>query len=243
VPEAGREVLLRFNANRATGGIAVNVLDQVHPTISRYAELLGEATGFRTAGIDYVTPDISRSHEEVGGGFLEINATPGMVRAVLSGLVPPELTRRMIGPRAGRIPVALLIAPAPRLEEVAGKLLAKPDESTALATGSSGRIGSVSLPIDRKLPTDWVTALLRYKSVSALHILWTPEELIEWGLPVDSLDRVVTLGVSLDEPWSSLVADRSGEVAGARTAAEAVRMLRQVGRVEPGQSQPRPLSR
>jgi cyanophycin synthetase len=238
VPDSGREILLRTNANRATGGIAVNVLREVHPSIRRHAELLAEAAGFRTVGIDYVTPDIGKSREEAGGGFIEINATPGMMRAVLSGLVDSELAKLMIGPRPGRIPVSLLVAPATRLEEVARKLAAKPDESIGIAAGKWAQAGSVRLPEGDRAPIDWVTALLRYKSISALQILWTPEELVDSGLPVDSPDRVVLLETSLDGPWSEVVKARAGEILAVATNTEAVRLLKQ--RIEKGLAGARP---
>ena len=83
------------------------------------------------------------------------------------------------------------------------------------------------LPEGRQRPIDRVTAMLRYRSVACLQILWTVEDLSQWGLPVDRPDCVVLLEASLDERWHGVVAERAREVVTPRNPAEAVRLLEQ----------------
>lgn len=159
--------------------------------------------------------------------------TPGMARVVAAGLVAPELPRLLLGSRPGRIPVLLLIAPAERLEEVARELDTQLGESAAIASRNRARLGSISLPDGNMRPIDRVTALLRYRSVTSLQILWTPEDLYQWGLPVDAPDCVAMLDASLNAPWSKVVVERAGEVLKLRNIAEAVRLIKRRAKAEP----------
>ena len=99
---AGRTILLRSNANRSTGGTPFDVLSRIHPEIRRMAEELAAAAGFRATGIDYLTPDISRSHSEVGGGSIEFNATPGMFVHLAAGMTEAEIGSLFLGTSPAR---------------------------------------------------------------------------------------------------------------------------------------------
>ncbi|MEO5808680.1 MAG: hypothetical protein ABIR51_01135, partial [Sphingomicrobium sp.] len=85
VPPKDATVPLRSIANFSTGGSAADVTDTVHPQVKGMAELLATAVGLRTAGIDYITSDISRCHADAGGGFIEVNAMPRLRLLMLDG--------------------------------------------------------------------------------------------------------------------------------------------------------------
>lgn len=74
----GRTVALRTAANVSTGGIPLDVTDQVHPDNREMAERAAKGIGLDIAGVDFLTTDISRSYREVGGAIAEINARPGL---------------------------------------------------------------------------------------------------------------------------------------------------------------------
>ncbi len=78
VPEPGRTVFLRDNANLSTGGTARDVTDEVHPDNARLAVRASRLVGLDVAGVDIVAPDITRPIAEQGGVVLEINAAPGL---------------------------------------------------------------------------------------------------------------------------------------------------------------------
>lgn len=78
VPEPGRMVSLRDNANLSTGGTARDVTDDVHPDNVRLAVRASRLVGLDVAGVDIVAPDIARPIGEQGGVVLEINAAPGL---------------------------------------------------------------------------------------------------------------------------------------------------------------------
>lgn len=77
IPAMGEQVLLRPTANLSTGGKAVDCTDIVHPDNRRVSCRAAQIVGLDIAGIDFVTPDITKSVFEVGGGVIEVNAGPG----------------------------------------------------------------------------------------------------------------------------------------------------------------------
>ncbi|MCA9653748.1 MAG: cyanophycin synthetase [Myxococcales bacterium] len=74
---AGEVFYLRSTGNLSTGGTAIDMTDAVHPDNREMAVRAAQAIGLDVAGIDFITPDISRSYREAGGGICEVNAAPG----------------------------------------------------------------------------------------------------------------------------------------------------------------------
>ncbi|GBF07956.1 cyanophycin synthetase [Deinococcus aerius] len=77
VPGAGEVVPLRDTANLSTGGTAVDRTDVTHPENKTIARRAAQVIGLDVAGIDMISPDITRSIHETGGGIVEVNAAPG----------------------------------------------------------------------------------------------------------------------------------------------------------------------
>ena len=78
VPERGRKVLLRNNANLSTGGTATDVTDEVHPDVAARAVEAARMVGLDICGVDVVCRSIARPLEEQDGGIVEVNAAPGL---------------------------------------------------------------------------------------------------------------------------------------------------------------------
>lgn len=76
LPE-GEIFYLRSTGNLSTGGTAIDKTDSIHYDVRVMAERAVRAIGLDVAGVDYLSPDISRSYKDVGGGIVEINAGPG----------------------------------------------------------------------------------------------------------------------------------------------------------------------
>jgi cyanophycin synthetase len=74
---AGEVFYLRLTGNLSTGGTAIDQTDAVHEDNRMMAERAVKAVGLDVGGVDFVSPDISRSYREVGGAIVEINAAPG----------------------------------------------------------------------------------------------------------------------------------------------------------------------
>jgi cyanophycin synthetase len=74
---AGEIFSLRSTGNLSTGGTSVDKTDVLHYDNRIMAERAVKAVGLDVGGVDFISPDISRSHKEVGGAIVEINAAPG----------------------------------------------------------------------------------------------------------------------------------------------------------------------
>lgn len=118
IPEAGRRVLVQRNGN-----VAIDVTNQVHPEVAACACLAAKVVGLDIAGIDLVTPDISRPLEETGGAIVEVNAGPGLLmhlkpqqgqpqpvgRAIVDHLFPADIDWRIdvVGITGSRLTAAV----------------------------------------------------------------------------------------------------------------------------------------
>ncbi len=77
VLEKGEIAYLRATANLSTGGIAVDRTDDIHPENIWLCQRVAKIIGLDIAGIDVVTPDITKPLREVDGVIVEVNAAPG----------------------------------------------------------------------------------------------------------------------------------------------------------------------
>ena len=108
---AGKKAYLRATANLSTGGIAIDRTDDIHPENVWLAERVAKIIGLDIAGIDVVTPDITKPLREVDGVIVEVNAAPGfrMHAAPSIGLprniAAPVLSMLFPNNTASRIPI------------------------------------------------------------------------------------------------------------------------------------------
>jgi cyanophycin synthetase len=207
VLEKGVRLVLRSAANRSTGGHAVDVTDQIHPQTRMMAEVLAKAVSLRAVGIDYITKDITRPHHEVGGGFIEINTTPGLTVIAAAGRSEEEVGSYVLGSRPDRIPVTLLVCGQDGLEQASQAFRQSITDAEGAAAASAGwaQIGAFQLPAAAEEPMTLVYQMLRHRAVGALTIIWTPEMIYEFGVPVDRLEKVVIWEAELHDEWLSLL--------------------------------------
>ncbi len=78
VPEQGRRVILRNNANLSTGGTATDVTDDVHPEVAARAIAAAQCIGLEICGVDVLAESVHRPLEVQNGGIVEVNAAPGL---------------------------------------------------------------------------------------------------------------------------------------------------------------------
>ena len=93
VPEKGRIVWLKSTANLSTGGVAIDVTDNMHPEIELMAKRVADILAMDICGIDLIALDISRPLKESGAKVIEVNAAPGL----RMHLYPYKGKRRPIG--------------------------------------------------------------------------------------------------------------------------------------------------
>jgi len=78
VPEKGRRVILRNNANLSTGGTATDVTDDVHAEVAARVVVAAQMVGVDVCGVDVVCESVLKPLEEQNGGIVEVNAAPGL---------------------------------------------------------------------------------------------------------------------------------------------------------------------
>jgi len=202
VPAPGRRVLLRTNANLSTGGVCIDVTQQVHPLLKAMVEQLATSIGLPTAGLDYVTSDITQSPWHSGGAFIEANSIPGIDVAIAANWSAERIGRLALGDGVGRIPVTLIISESPpQLEDLAPPLTPCP----ARVVGNEVRVDESVYRVSSTAPWAGVHAALCNRAVQELQIFSTPAEIIALGLPVDRLDRTVLMNVQLPDPWRGVI--------------------------------------
>lgn len=107
----GEICYLRATANLSTGGIAIDRTDEIHPENVWLAQRIVKIIGLDIAGIDIVTPDISRPLREVDGVIVEVNAAPGFRMHVAPSVgIPRNVGGAVIdmlfpGDKTSRIPI------------------------------------------------------------------------------------------------------------------------------------------
>lgn len=69
---------LKSTANLSTGGTAIDRTEEINPLNAFLFERAAKIIGLDIAGIDVITPDISKPITEVGGAIIEVNAAPGL---------------------------------------------------------------------------------------------------------------------------------------------------------------------
>lgn len=77
VPKFGEVVFLKETANLSTGGIAVDVTDQVHAEVRQMCERAARIVGLDICGVDLIAKDITKPVTR-DAGIVEVNAGPGI---------------------------------------------------------------------------------------------------------------------------------------------------------------------
>lgn len=199
----GVKFVLSSAANRTLGGSASDVTAQVHPQVRRWAEQLAMTVGLRVAGIDYICEDISRDPAEIGGGFIEINATPGLQVLAAAGLDRIALGSAVLGQEPGRIPVDLVLTARERIEDALRNI--GRETGHAIIWPEGAEIDEAGIDARGLTPFDIVGAMLRHKHVDRCTIVWSDDDMMLHGLPVDRIRRTSIVGVVPDEKWLSLL--------------------------------------
>ncbi len=206
VPEAGRWVNLRDNANLSTGGTAADVTEQVHPANARLAVEAARVVGLDVAGVDLVAPDIGEPLEPGRGAVIEVNASPGLrmhlfpssgrprdvAGAIVDWLFPPGTPSRIpivsVTGTNGKTTVCRLVA----------HLLRRAGFSVGLSCTDGILInGELLAKVDASGPRS-ARALLTDRRVEAAVLETARGGIIRGGLGYDESDVGVVTNVSHD---------------------------------------------
>jgi cyanophycin synthetase len=107
----GEVFYLASTANLSTGGTAIDRTNEINYETRELARRAAMVIGLDIAGIDIITPDITKPLREVGGGIVEVNAGPGFRMHIQPSEGQPRNVARhvinMLFPRGApaRIPI------------------------------------------------------------------------------------------------------------------------------------------
>ena len=104
---AGKIVTLRSAANSDAGGTFVVVTDRVHVDNKRMVEAIARCFRLHTAGIDFLTTDITKSWREVRCAVIEVNSAPTILSAERTELL---LERTFPDRSTGQIPSVIVVS-------------------------------------------------------------------------------------------------------------------------------------
>lgn len=193
VLDEGRTVGLRSAANVSTGGVPIDVTDEVHPDNRAMAERAAQGIGLDIAGIDFITNDIGHSFREAGGGIIEVNARPGLCMHTwpLQGRsrnVAGEVLKLCVPPDTdGRIPIVAVAgdkgtgATARSLD----RLLRGAGRSVALALRTRAFVNGASAELSQSQQSKAAKLLLRDPQVGVLVGTVSPRRTARRGLFLD----------------------------------------------------------
>jgi cyanophycin synthetase len=201
---AGRVVRVKGMSNVAAGGTVVDVTHVVHPDNVNAALRATAAIGLVVCGVDFITPDITKSWHEVGGGFCEVNATVGVphasvtpgrdvYRALIQGFYPEG--------DDGRIPTAMVTGTFGKTTTVLmlASILTSAGHTVGSATTESIRIGNEEIAVGDYAATDGATVVLRDATVTAAVLETARGGLIKRGMYLDRCDVAALLNVEREQ--------------------------------------------
>ncbi len=198
VPAPGQRVQLRGNSNISTGGTRAQVLAKVHPEVRAMAQSIAANAGLDVIGIDYITPDIARSLNDVSSAVIEINGNPGIETAVADeGLTEVEMGRIVLGDAVGRIPVVLVIAAElgqrQTLMGIESRRATLP-AGTALLGPDTTQIGPLQIAAEGRPVSERVGQILANVQCTAAVISCSAQQIANHGFPVDRCALAVWQG-------------------------------------------------
>ncbi|MBV2234290.1 MAG: hypothetical protein KUL75_01980, partial [Sterolibacterium sp.] len=197
IPAAGERIPLRPIESTAWGGYDEDVTGQLHPDNLDIALRVSALFGLQVAGVDIISADIRLPWYANGAIINEVNFAPLLGGGEISRSHISTFLACLVedgGYGHGRIPVEVIVGDdaameAARIRQTAllGQQIhavASSHETTLLATGEA-----IHFPFDSLYRR--CKALLLDKRVEAILLVVQTDELLDTGLPVDRIDRLM----------------------------------------------------
>ncbi len=196
VPERGERVIFSNFPYARVSDATRDVTDIIHPELCE-AMLLGvRALGLDIAGVDYITPDITRPPAEAGGGFCEINCHPLLqlhFATMPRDIASPIFNMLFSDGRPEHVPIIAVCDEGrqPRVHKLLRLALAEAGYTVGCATRDGLWVAGKRLSSDDVTSPMGARTLLQDPRINAA-ILETPiGVVVEQGLGIDACDVVV----------------------------------------------------
>ena len=188
VPPAGQRIGLRTVANISAGGTLEEITTDVHPDNIAMAEALARSFGLDAMGIDFITPDISRSWREIACAVIEVNGTPAISADNQAEVV---LARSFPVGDDGRIATVVIVDETPLLSQHYATLMRDRMIGVGLANHSTTALDGVVRHLAGAALGDRAGGLLLDPATRLLVVSLPLAELAEAGLPLDRCDLLI----------------------------------------------------
>ncbi|MGH8677994.1 MAG: Mur ligase family protein, partial [Burkholderiales bacterium] len=205
VPAAGERVRLRSISNISSGGTAHDVTDIIHPDNVRVAAKAAKALELTVAGVDFISPDISKSWHEVGGGICEVNSVVGLRPHLLAkpemNVVGPLIETIYPGRQNGRIPTAMITGTKGKstTTKMLGGILACAGHTVGAVTTDGVTVGGEEVAIGDYAGATGATIVLRDPTVTAAVLETARGGLIKSGMYLDWCDVAALTNVAREQ--------------------------------------------
>ena len=193
-------VPLRRRANVSTGGTTEDVLPVLHPENARLATFAAELLRLDIAGVDIISPDISRSWMENRAAICEVNSQPQ-----ISTEFVPDVYRDLLQalfPQGPRIPCLLLLGDETDVDQLYGMAEEIAEELVRRgllpAWYRNGELLLGNEPYAR-IDGNFIaagTAVVTNPRAQAAVMVGTFREVLTSGLPTPALDGLYVTGNS-----------------------------------------------
>ena len=186
VLKTGESIQLRRRNNASAGGLT-RAIDQatVHPDNKALCLRAARILDLDIAGVDLITPDVTRSWLEVGALICEVNAIPQI--GYNHGIEPMMLDLFKNG---SRIPVILAIVDL-ELELPLIHELASIFNSNGISTRQGMWINGLCVSQPWPSSFDPAVALIFDREVNLALCVMTKADVVEHGLPLDRFDQIL----------------------------------------------------
>jgi cyanophycin synthetase len=201
----GHVVRIKGTANISTGGTAIDVMNLIHPDNASAAVRAARAIGLVITGVDFISPDISKPWQEVGGGICEVNTAVGLRPHYLA---TPELdicktVIQAFYPEGddGRIPTAMVTGTFGKttVTLMLASILTSAGHTVGSATTESIRIGNEEVAVGDLAGVDGAAVVLRDATVTAAVLETARGGLIKAGTYLDHCDVAALLNVQREQ--------------------------------------------
>lgn len=208
LPE-GAVIRLRSNGNLSTGGDCIDVTHAVHPDIRSLVESLAETLGITMLGADYMTTDISRSPQELAGGFVEINTCPGLDAMIAAGWPTEKAGALALSSDIGAVPKTLIVVPEDRFERlVSAAQKARWQVGTGWASRDEATVSGAALRVPEGQGWTGAEMLLGHRAVGRAILFASDRDILRLGMPVAKVDHLV-LAARLPVAWQQVLMSRA----------------------------------
>jgi cyanophycin synthetase len=206
VPAAGERIELRATANLSTGGTAIDRTDVIHRDNIAIAEQAAAVIGLDVAGLDFLTPDITRPVREAGGGIVEVNAAPGFrMHLEPSEGRPRDVAKPVIAslfPHAGAARIPIFAITGTNGKSTTTRMVAQILRAQGLSVGCTSTTGvylndHLILAADASGPKS-ARMLLRNPKVEAAVFEVARGGILREGLGFDVCDVGAVLNITAD---------------------------------------------